>query len=141
MILLAEANALVDFVRDASPFVGIIAAIVVIIWTVKAKKKEEREIGPQPFKVQAAEEFVPKRDFEKHVAHNTDRHHQLFEQIKVVREEIHKELKSDTAELHSKINKVDKEVGGISAGMTAQNQQLASINATVTRILERKQNS
>lgn len=96
-----------------------------------------RTIGPQPFEVKAADEFVHVRTFEEHAAKNTERHAQLFSAIEAVKDEARRELKQDTSELHEKINKVDREVGGIAKGMEFQNQQLASINQTVLSILKK----
>lgn len=103
----------------------------------RAGKDGDRNVGPQPFEVKAAAEYVHKAEFERALEQNVTEHQNLFSKLGGMERGLRSEIKTDTTQLHDKINKVDKEVGSIAAGMGAQNQQLASINATVTRILER----
>lgn len=97
----------------------------------RAGKDADRTVGPQPFLVKGADEFVQKKDFELHVSANTQRHGQLFAQIEKAREEARQELKEATGDLHVKVNKVDREVGGIAASIELQNQQLARIETSL----------
>lgn len=49
---------------------------------------------------------------------------------------IRNEVKQDTADLHEKINKVDRDVSALSAKTELQNQQLARIESYVHRLAE-----
>jgi hypothetical protein len=88
-------------------------------------------ISPQPLTVSITEElhktFAAKEEFEQHVRLNR-------EEIEGLR----LERKNDNNLLHEKINKVDREVGGLVASTSVQNQTLAQMDAKITRLLERK---
>lgn len=103
----------------------------------RAGTDSERTVGPQPFVVKTATEFVHKQSFEQHVQHNTDRHAQIFEQIRVLREDMNDKLKQDTDALHEKANGIAVAVAGLEATTEIQNQQLANIVTVQNQILQR----
>jgi hypothetical protein len=99
-------------------------------------KESDRTVGPQPFQVTEAKEFVHKREFEKHVEHNTNRHGQLFSAIDQVKAEAAESLKEDVGELRKEITDVSKQVAGIDAAMELQNQQLQRIETNLINVLK-----
>jgi len=103
----------------------------------RAGTDQNRTIGPQPFEVRATAEYVHKRDFDSAMQKNTERHAQLFHDIGQVKDAARTELKADTADIYEKINKVDKEVGGLATAMDLQNAQLARIETTLIQILRK----
>ncbi|HOP99130.1 MAG TPA: hypothetical protein PLK78_17065 [Verrucomicrobiota bacterium] len=88
---------------------------------------DQTNIHPQPLQVEAA--FTPASE-----ATCKERYDKTQLELKDLRDE----RKKDVAELHEKINKVDKEVGGLTTATHLQNQQLAQISAKIDRIAERK---
>jgi organic radical activating enzyme len=106
-------------------------------WVKRRAGNDAQRVGPQPFVVQPAAEFVPRLEFDRHVEKNTERHGQLFDAIDSVRDSAGEKLKAETAELHDKINAVATNVAALTATSEIQNQQLAGIQASLNRVLER----
>jgi hypothetical protein len=101
-------------------------------------KESDRTVGPQPFQVTEAKEFVHKREFEKHVEHNTNRHGQLFSAIDQVKAEAAKSLKNDVGELRDKIEEVARQNAGQTSTQNLMNQRLIHMDGKIDRLIERK---
>ena len=63
----------------------ILMAIATVGMWLDARKGRPLQISPQPLPVEVVkalhEQFADREEFKKHVAHNTDRHNQLFKSI------------------------------------------------------------
>ncbi|HEY4414483.1 MAG TPA: hypothetical protein VGO57_02230 [Verrucomicrobiae bacterium] len=85
-------------------------------------------------------EFVPasKAEFEKQKDHCTKRHGELFVAIESVEQGTAAVVEQKVDGLRKDMNEVSKEVAAIKAGMKYQDQQLASMDVKITKLLERK---
>ena len=113
------------------------------------KQKQQTELSPQPFIVAMEKEFTAKRDFELHVAENKKEHENLFSKIggvdRGITQRFSEELKTlrverkeDVGELHDKVNDVAKSVAGLEKETELQNQRMASMDAKLDRLIERR---
>ncbi len=84
-------------------------------------------IADQPLAVRLASEFMKKEECQM-------RHGTLEKQI----DELRRERRADTSELHEKINQVAREVSALIKSTELQNQQLARMDVKLDRLSERR---
>ncbi|HSM84604.1 MAG TPA: hypothetical protein VLT16_00575 [Candidatus Limnocylindrales bacterium] len=92
------------------------------------------EIAPQPLDVRMVHDLVRKDEC-------ISRHSESVAGLSAVRrdvDELRRERKADTTELHDKINKVAIEVGGLSKSTEMQNQRLAQMDGKLDRLVEKR---
>jgi hypothetical protein len=100
----------------------------------RANRGAPREIQPQPLSVSK---------FEKPVADSVcaGRHQEARQECQRLEQEIAQlrgQGRAEVAELHHKINKVDREVGELKACLELNNQQLMRIDTKLDRAIERQ---
>lgn len=124
---------------------GIISAIIVggfsvIIATIALIKKQQVQVD-QPVQVTITEElhkvFAAKEAFEQHVKDDKREHENLFSKIGGVDRGNGEKMSREVGAIHSRINGIEKSLGGLEKAAELQNQQMASLDAKITRILER----
>ena len=103
----------------------------------RAGQDGHRTVGPQPFEVKAAAEFLHKRDHDAHHAWDMTEHNNLFKKIGGVERGAAQALKDDVDSLRDELTEVGKQVAGLNKSTELQNQQLASIVSTQNTILQR----
>jgi hypothetical protein len=97
----------------------------------------DRTVGPQPFIVAAEKQFALKAEFKEHADWDIAEHNNLHRKIGGVERGAAAALKADVDGLREEVTELGKQVAGLSASTDMQNQQLASIVATQTQILQR----
>lgn len=115
------------------------ANLAVIIGT---RRKQKREVSF---------EFTPasKEEFDRHVAANDQTTRDLFAKIGGVErgangnaekkiEALQHERREDVRQLHQEINEVGRKVAGLEKETELQNQSMASMNAKLDRLIERR---
>jgi hypothetical protein len=107
---------------------GNIATIVAVI---QGSRKQKREVSF---------EFVPasKEEFDLQKKHCTDRHAQLFAEIKTLKENTGDEVESKIEVVRKDVVAVGKEVASLQTETRLQNQTLSSLGAKLDRLIERK---
>lgn len=101
--------------------VGAVGGLVAIFAT-------RREVEAIERRVSAAEDL---RDEDR--KEGSERRARIYAELKTQREDLNKVA----GELHDKINKVDREVGGLKSATEIQTAQLARIETSVHRLAER----
>lgn len=101
------------------------------------KGKQPQEIR-QPIEIKASDRFVHKDEFEKAAAANATEHHNIFSRIGGLERGIRAEIKTDTAELHEKINDVAHQNAAQEAKQDLMNQRLVQMDGKIDRLIERK---
>ena len=100
----------------------------------RSNRGQPREIQPQPLEITKVEKPVPEslcKSRHKEVSHEIQR---LEGELGKLRDERREEV----ADLHQKVNKVDREVGELRASLELNNQQLGRIDAKLDRMIERQ---
>lgn len=75
---------------------------------------------------------------EREAAEAMTRRRAMHAKIDDAEKRLREEVRKDTADLHEKINKVDRDVATLTAQNAAQNQHLAHIESKLDRLIERK---
>lgn len=109
---------------DSLQFVITLTLALTLLWGKLTGRSERREIS-------FSGTPLDKKEHDAHVTENRNEHATI--DGKILNTE--KGLRTEIAELHTKVNKVDREVGGLITTTNLQNQQLAQIDTKVTRLL------
>ncbi len=99
-------------------FAGTIAAALKNIRGLFEQQQAAQQIGPQPFEVKAAAQFTHHADFQR-----------LESDFKALRDE----RKRDVGELHNRIDKLDREMGGVQATLNLNTDHLVRIEEKLDR--------
>lgn len=101
---------------------GLIAFVIAMGWLAGALKNIKslferqvvaaQQIGPQPFEVKAAASFAAHTDFLR---------------LEVEFKELRSERKKDVSSLHDRIDRLDREMGGVAATLSLQTAHLDRI--------------
>jgi hypothetical protein len=100
-------------------------------------KDGDRMVGPQPFEIKAATEYLHKHEFVEHAKHNTNTHNAMFSALRASEEKQAVNLKNDLAAIRSEVTEMGKQVAAIDSAMELQNQQLARIETNVFNALRK----
>lgn len=117
-----------------------LAAILVAInaaFTLKKNilpTKTSTEISPQPISVQLVEHYVRKEECVGRHNESSSKIGQLQSQMEVLR----LERKEETGQLRAKVDRVSEDVNGLKVATDMQNQKLASMDAKLDRIVEKR---
>jgi hypothetical protein len=103
-----------------------------------SRRKQETQISPQPFLVAMEKEFTTRREFETHVAANSQDHRDMFSKIGGVDRGATSKISSEVSGIHTRINSIEKSVGGLETATELQNQRLAQMDTKLDRIIERR---
>lgn len=91
-------------VRDVFEILGWIFGLIMLAWRVFGTRKESNTVGPQPFRVAAAEEFVNRREFEDLKLTVRREHAELKDAIEDRFDKLDRERESSIRGLHSHIS-------------------------------------
>jgi len=100
--------------------------------------KENREVGPQPFVVEAVSKFVHEKEFKEHTAHNTKTHNEIFNTLRTQDVNLRASLKIETDALLEKVTAVAKQNSAQEAKQDMTNQRLIQMDGKLDRLIERK---
>ena len=115
-------------------FTGIMAisALAGTFW-----KKQDVNLK-QPLDVQVIETLVSKDDFRDSQRHNDEVHEQIFSKLNGIGRGSDNKISAEITAVHSRVNAIEKSIGGLEASNAMQNQQLARMDAKIDRLIERK---
>jgi capsule polysaccharide export protein KpsE/RkpR len=140
---------------------GVLAAVLAAVVGVAAYFSRQRvEVGPQPLRVQIDEalhdQFAGKGEFNTLKGHTTERHAQLFNDIRKAREEARAEvakakeeinadraatmagLRLDFDAIRKELTEQGREISGLQSSTDSQDKKLMSMDAKLDRLIERK---
>lgn len=100
----------------------------------RTRRGPVREIQPQPLPVAKFDQPVTESLCQSRRRELSDKLLRLQQEL----ENLRHERRSETSELHQKVNKVDREVGELRTSLDLNNQQLQRIDAKLDRVIERK---
>ena len=95
----------------------------------RARGQRPLTLSPSPLEVKGADRFADHTEFHRHVVENKDEHQHIFAKLGGIERGLREEMKADTANLHEKVNKVDREVVGLRSMTEMQNKMLERIAA------------
>lgn len=104
----------------------------------RAGTSGDRNVGPQPFVVAPAKQFVEVPAFEEHKEKNTKTHNEIFQTMRATEQRLNESVKKETDALHEKINEVAKQNAAQEALQTLTNQRLVQMDGKLDRLIERK---
>ena len=118
------------------------------IW-MASRRRQQTDISPQPLIVAMEKEFATKAELSAHMNRNQTEHDNLFSKIGGVErgangnaekkiEALQHERREDVRTLHQEINEVGLKVAGLEKETELQNQRMASMDAKLDRLIERR---
>jgi hypothetical protein len=102
-----------------------------------SRKRQETEVSPQPLIVAMEKEFATKRELEKVEQANNQDHRDIFSKIGGVDRGATQKLSTEVGAIHTRINSIEKSVGGLETATELQNQRLAQMDSKIDRLIER----
>ena len=114
-----------------------IAFGALIIMLISMLRKSDVKVE-QPLDVHLVESLVSKNDFRDHVRQDQETHDQLFAKIGGMTRGADSKISSEITAVHVRVNAIEKSIGGLEMATNLQNQQLAGMDAKITRLLERR---
>lgn len=91
----------------------------------------------QPLNVEMVESLVSKEDFREHCRQNNEVHEQLFSKIGGMTRGTDSKISSEITAVHSRVNAIEKSIGGLEKATEIQNQQLQRMDTKIDRLIER----
>ena len=111
--------------------IGVLIAIVGNIATLlTSRRSQKREVS---FELNAAS----KEEFEKHVDFNAQEHRDLHSKIGGLDRGTARKISDEMNAIHSRVNGLEKAIGGLETSAEITNQRLAAIDAKVDHLIER----
>ena len=77
-------------------------------------------------------------DFRDSQRHNDEVHEQIFSKLNGIGRGADNKISAEITAVHSRVNAIEKSIGGLEASNAMQNQQLARMDAKIDRLIERK---
>lgn len=101
-------------------------------------QKQQTEVSPQPLVVAMEKEFTTKAEFETQRKHCTERHSQLFNAVDRLAKESGGIIETKMDFARKEIVEVGKKVASLETVTELQNQKMASMDAKLDRLIERR---
>lgn len=106
----------------------VFGALTIVIALISIFRKNDTTISTQPLIIAMQKEFAGKHEFDAHVAANGAAHEAIFSKIGGVERGGNNKISVEIMAVHSRINGLEKSVGGLESLTQAQNAQLTSMD-------------